>query len=232
MSVSLEEIKQRIQQACRQSQRKAHEIRLVGASKHQSLDKIRILAREGLLNFGENYVQELLEKQSACGNDSQLKNLNWHFIGQLQRKKIRQIVGKVNLIHSVDRLELIEELSKRSALADVCTAILIQVNLSGESSKGGVRPKHLPALIQSAATISHVDIHGLMTLPPATDDAEQTRPFFQQLRHLRDEINQQAVYRMPIKELSMGMSQDFAVAIEEGATLIRLGTILFGSRDS
>ncbi len=217
-----------IRRCCLNCGRDASEVVVIGASKRQPPNRIQGLIQEGLTDLGENYVQELIDKQAALESH---RDIHWHFIGHLQRKKVRQIIGRVDWIHSVDRIELAQEINHRAAQEGTHSNILIQIHTGTEASKGGVPPEEAASLIRACNTFEHVHIGGLMTLPPYFDDTEQVRPFFSQVRELRDAINQQAVYKQPLRELSMGMSHDYQVAIEEGATMIRIGTLLFGPRE-
>lgn len=199
-----------------------HEVRIVAVTKTHPPAAVRAAVAAGLRDVGENRVQEALEKQDALGDIG----VTWHLIGSLQRNKARHAVGRFGLIHSVDRLDLAAELSKRLAPGGR-QAVLVQVNCSGEAQKGGVEPEGLPVLLASLQPLTGLDVRGLMTMSALTDDTAEQRRAFRLLRDLRDEAERTG-YRLP--ELSMGMSGDYAVAVEEGATMIRLGTVLFGER--
>jgi hypothetical protein len=172
---------------------------------------------------GENRVQEALAKQDAAGSVP----VTWHLIGTLQRNKARQAVGRFALIHSVDRLDLAGELDRRAAAGPDVQRVLLQVNCSDEPQKGGVEPSGLLPLLEAMATLRHLEVAGLMTMSALTDDLAEQRRAFRRLRELRDQ-GERAGHRLP--ELSMGMSGDYTTAVEEGATMVRLGTILFGER--
>lgn len=202
----------------------AHEVRIVAVTKTHPPAAIEAAAAAGLRDVGENRVQEALEKQAQLNTAS----VDWHLIGTLQRNKARLSVGRFALIHSVDRLELAVELARRVAPGDV-QAVLVQVNCSGEPQKGGVEPEGLPALLDALKPLESLDVRGLMTMSALTDDQTEQRRAFRLLRDLRD-TSERAGHRLP--ELSMGMSGDYPVAVEEGATMIRLGTVLFGERTS
>ena len=161
-----------------------------------------------------------------------LRQIEWHYIGRLQRRKIRQLVGHVDWIHSLDTIELAKEIDRRAAEQGLVQKTLIQVHQGHEGGKGGVIPEELPQLIKSCLDLPHVQLLGLMTLPPYQEHADAVRPHFAQLRELRDAINREAVYKEPLMQLSMGMSHDYEIAIEEGATMVRIGTALFGNRKS
>lgn len=200
----------------------SHPVRIVAVTKTHGPEAVRAALEAGLPDIGENRVQEALAKQA------QLEGVpvQWHLIGALQRNKVKLAAGRFHLIHSVDRLELAEELNRR-APAGARQAVLIQVNCSAEPQKGGVEPDALPALAAMVAGCERLELRGLMTLAEFTSDETVQRAAFARLRGLRDRL-QNAGYGVP--ELSMGMSGDFPVAVEEGATMVRLGTLLFGER--
>ncbi len=200
----------------------AHDVRIVAVTKTHPAAAVRAAAEAGLGDVGENRVQEAIEKQDALAGVP----LAWHLIGTLQRNKARHAVGRFALIHSVDRIDLAAELGRRVP-AGARQAILVQTNCSGEPQKGGVDPEGLAGLLDSLAAIEALDVRGLMTMSALTDDAAEQRRAFRMLRDLRDKA-ERAGHRLP--ELSMGMSGDYTVAVEEGATMIRLGTVLFGER--
>jgi pyridoxal phosphate enzyme (YggS family) len=191
-------------------------VTLVAVSKTQPADAIREAYAAGQRDFGENYAQEWREKADALAD---LADLRWHFIGALQTNKVKVLAGRVRAIHTVDRVELAREISKRfSAKAAVAQAFL-EVNTGGEASKAGCPPEEAPALAEAVRSLPGLEVVGLMTIPPPADDP---RPHFRLLRGLRD--------RLGLRELSMGMSADWPIAIEEGATVIRVGTAIFGER--
>lgn len=207
------------------------EVRLIGVSKRQALDKIEAAHAAGLVDFGENYAQELRDKLRDWPSDwPSDRGVRWHYIGALQSNKLKYIVGKVALIHTVDRVELIQLIDRLAGKAGLVQEFLIEVNLAGETQKAGVEPSALPALLDACAGLEHARCVGLMIIPPA-DEPEATRPYFRALRELRDGLGDgPARPNVDLRELSMGMSADFEVAIEEGATLVRVGTAIFGSR--
>jgi hypothetical protein len=210
------------------ARRRPEEIRLVGVSKRQPIPLIREFRRAGLTDFGESYVQEFLDKYEELKDDA----IEWHFIGHLQSNKVKYIIDKVRWIHSVDSVKLAEEIQRQAEKQGVARInILLQINVGGEESKSGTGPDGAIALYRAVKDLDRIAVRGLMTLPPFLEP-EAVRPYFRQLRELRDRIlrEEQADSRH-FTELSMGMSNDFDVAIEEGATMIRLGTILFGERD-
>jgi pyridoxal phosphate enzyme (YggS family) len=206
------------------------EVRLIGVSKRQPLNKIAAAHAAGLRDFGENYAQELRDKLREWPSD---RPARWHYIGALQSNKLKYIVGKVALIHTVDRVELIQQIDRLAARAGLVQAFLIEVNLADEHQKAGVDPAALPDLLDACAQVEHARCVGLMIIPPA-DEPEATRPYFRALRELRERLTLDRAghsrRNVDLRELSMGMSADFEVAIEEGATLVRVGTAIFGAR--
>jgi PLP dependent protein len=199
-----------------------HPVRIVAVTKTHGPEAVRAAVAAGLTDIGENRVQEAMEKQDELAG----VRVDWHLIGTLQRNKARHTVGRFALIHSVDRLDLAAELDRRAA-EGTRQAVLVQVNCSGEPQKGGVEPGGLPALLDALGGFARLEVRGLMTMSALTDDATEQRRAFRLLRELRD-AGERSGHRLP--ELSMGMSGDFPVAVEEGATMIRLGTLLFGER--
>jgi pyridoxal phosphate enzyme (YggS family) len=201
----------------------SHPVRVVAVTKGHGPEAVRAAVAAGLEDVGENRVQEALEKQDTLEGTP----VTWHLIGTLQRNKARHAVSRFSLIHSVDRLDLAAELDRRAAAGPGRQRILIQVNCSEEPQKGGVEPSGLAALVEGVAALPGLELVGLMTMSALTDDPTQQRRTFHRLRELRDGCERSG-HRLP--ELSMGMSGDFAMAVEEGATMVRLGTILFGER--
>lgn len=199
-------------------------VRLVGVSKRQPLPALDAAAAAGLRDFGENYAQELRDKRAARSQT----DWRWHYIGALQSNKLRYVVGCA-LIHTIDRPELLAPLQRRAAAAERTQDVLVQVNVAGEDVKAGVSPSHLPGLLDGFATLPNVRCRGLMLIPPQ-GSPEQTRPHFAALRTLAEQQAAHARPNVELVELSMGMSADFEVAIEEGATLVRVGTAVFGPR--
>jgi pyridoxal phosphate enzyme (YggS family) len=199
-----------------------HPVRVVAVTKGHGADAVRAAVAAGLDDVGENRVQEALEKQAGLGE----LPVAWHLIGTLQRNKARHAAGRFAVIHSVDRAELAVELDRRSASGSR-QRVLAQVNCSDEPQKGGVEPAELPALLDALGVLPRLEVIGLMTMSALTDDTEEQRRAFRRLRELRDAAERDG-HRLP--ELSMGMSGDYPVAVEEGATMVRLGTILFGER--
>jgi pyridoxal phosphate enzyme (YggS family) len=218
---NLEAVEARIAAACKKAGRDRDELKLVAVSKTKPAEAVLEAAEAGQILFGENRVQEAQAKIPLCPG-----SLQWHLIGHLQSNKARIAAsGLFRMIHSVDSARLLRELDGYTA---VPLPVLIQVNISGEGSKEGCAPEEAAALIGAANQCSKVEVHGLMTIPPFTPDPEKARVHFSNLRKLRDRLQQET--GTPLPELSMGMSHDFEVAVEEGATFIRVGTEIFGSR--
>ncbi len=231
LSSHLQKIRSQIEQALKQTQRPPDSVRLIGVSKKQTVPTIVEALREGLRDLGENYTQEWkLKKQILETHYPHFAaQVRWHFIGQLQKNKIKDLVGRVEYIHSVDDMESAHRINLRAQSLGITQKILIEINLGGESHKGGMSEKQLLENLGTLSGFSHLSVEGLMTIPPQAP-LEQTRTFFERLKSLLDEANQSGVLKNPLRELSMGMSQDFETAIAAGATMIRVGTALFGAR--
>jgi pyridoxal phosphate enzyme (YggS family) len=223
---NLEHIRSQMAAACARSGRDPAAVRLVAVSKTHPAILVEEAAAAGQRLFGESYVQEFVAKIVAVQAP-----VEWHFIGALQSNKIKYLRGRVALIHSVDRLSLAVEIDRQWGKLKRTADVLLQVNLGGEESKSGTDETGLEELVRQVAQLSHVHIRGLMTLPPYFDEAEAVRPYFRRLRELAGEIDALGLPGVEMSELSMGMSHDFAVAIEEGATLVRVGTAIFGERE-
>lgn len=222
----LEVVRERIRRAAEASGRPASAIRLVAVSKSFPAQAILAAAAAGATDIGENYIQEAREKHEL------LRELpvRWHFIGHLQTNKVRYAVRMFHLIHTVDSIRLAAEIDRCSRLLDKVQPVLVQVNISGEATKSGVPPEEALPLVQEIAALGNIRVKGLMTMPPFFNDPEGVRPFFAELRRLRDRIRESAVPKVRMDELSMGMTGDFEAAIAEGATLLRIGTAIFGER--
>ena len=218
----------KIADAARRGGRSPEEVTLVAVSKRKPAADLARAVALGQLALGENYVQEMLAKQ----DDPTLAEapIDWHYIGPLQRNKVRHIVGRVALLHAVDSSRLVDEIDKRSAAASVRTPLLIQVNLSGEDTKSGCTAEEAEQLVRHAAQLEHIELRGFMTMPAPSPNPEDARPVFRQLRQLRDDIAGR-LPQLSFPDLSMGMSADFEIAVEEGATLVRVGSLIFGARD-
>ncbi len=219
-------IRDAIERAARRVGRDPRTVRLLAATKTVPLERLRQAQAAGLTLFGENRLQEALPKIEALGRET----IEWHFIGRVQRRKVRDIVGSFRLIHSVESVELGEEIERRAAAAGIRQAVLLEVNVGRESTKGGFTPEEVPQVLPEFSRMTHVDVQGLMTIPPPQDDPERTRPAFRLLRELAQRLAPTLTSGMALRELSMGMSHDFEVAVEEGATIVRVGTGLFGPR--
>lgn len=213
-----------IEKASERVGRKPEEIRLVAASKTVEVERIRAAVEAGITILGENYVQEAKKKIEAVGGP-----VSWHFIGHLQKNKAKYAVRLFEMIQSVDSIALAEELDKRAGQVNRKMEVLVEVNLSGETSKWGVRVEDTIPLVCRVRELENLSFRGLMTMPPFFDDPEASRPYFVRLRNLAESLESEGVHS-GFPELSMGMSNDFLVAIEEGATLVRVGTAIFGPR--
>ena len=216
-------VQDRLMAACDRAGRPVEEVQLIAVSKRYPAEAVEAVADCGLRVFGESRVQEAAEKIPRCRD-----GLDWHLIGHLQRNKIRRAVELFSVIHAVDSLKLLEAIDRICAESGQRVQALLEVNVSGEEAKYGMKPEELPAVLEAAVGLHHVDVVGLMTMPPWAEDPEAARPFFRKLRKMRDRVSEQLSF--PLPELSMGMSHDFEVAIEEGATYVRVGTALFGAR--
>jgi len=224
---NLKEIYRKMAHAAMRAGRELSEVSLLAVTKTVDIDLIRKAVNIGLRKFGENRVQEAQKKIMSDELKALSEKIQWHLIGHLQKNKVKTAVGLFDLIHSVDSLELAEEIDSQAAKTGKQQRILIQVKLSEEETKHGAAEKDLFDLLRKAATLTHVKLEGLMTLPPFFDDPEKARPYFRKLSDLRKEAEGKG-FSLP--ELSMGMSHDFEVAIEEGATMVRVGTAIFGER--
>lgn len=218
----LESVKQRLQSACDRSGRATDEVKLLAVSKTRGPDIVREAAEHGIRSFGENKVQEAEQKIPLCPG-----NLDWHLVGHLQSNKIKKAVRLFDTIHSVDSLKLLEGIDKACEEAGRHITVMLEVNVAGEAGKFGMRPEDVTPALEAAAALKRVHIAGLMTMPPFRDDPSETRPWFKMLAEIRDAARESG-YDIP--ELSMGMSHDLEIAVEEGATWIRIGTALFGAR--
>ncbi len=225
IAANLAKIHDRIAKACLKTGRNPEEVRLIAVSKVKPAELIEEAFHSGQILFGESYVQEFRNKEPLVK-----ASVQWHFIGGLQSNKVKYLRGKVAMIHSVDRISLAEEIDRQWGKIDSSVEILLQVNVAGEASKSGCAPENLENLVRLIAPLSNLRIKGLMCLPPHSDDPEQVRPFFRQLCELSAQINKLHLPGVSMTELSMGMSGDFEVAVEEGATLVRVGTAIFGAR--
>ncbi|KAB0665359.1 YggS family pyridoxal phosphate-dependent enzyme [Oryzomonas japonica] len=221
----LNQIRSRITDAAVKAGRDPQTVRLVAVSKTRPPEDLLAAYRAGQVVFGENYVQELTAKTAAI-----TEPLEWHFIGHLQSNKVKYLAGLVTLVHSVDRLSLAEEISRQWGRLGRCCDVLVQVNIAGEATKSGTTEAGALHLVRAIAQLPNVRVRGLMTMPPLFDDPEGARPYFAELKRLSELIAAAAIPGVEMAELSMGMSGDFEAAIQEGATLVRVGTAIFGKR--
>ncbi len=222
---NLRRVKERIREAALRSGRDPEAVRLVAVSKTQPAGAVLEAFEAGQLVFGENYAQEFRDK---CG---QLPaEVEWHFIGSLQTNKVKYLAGMTKLIHSVDRISLARELDRQWEKTGRQCGILLQVNISGEETKSGATTAEVVQLARETAQLPNISIRGLMTMPPFFDQPELARPYFRELRRLSTLVSEEGIPGVRMDELSMGMSGDFEVAIEEGATLVRVGSAIFGER--
>ncbi len=221
---NIEKIEERIQKACDKVKRKREEIILLAASKTQPIEKILEAYKSGIRYFGENKVQEGIDKIEKLKH---IKDIHWHLIGGLQTNKVKYAIKYFEVIHSIDREHLVDEIEKRAVKLGITVEGFIEVNF-GEESKYGVKEEDLFTLFDYIQTKKNIKINGLMTIPPYFENPEDVRPYFAKLRDLKESLEEK--FKVKLKHLSMGMSHDFEVAIEEGATIIRIGTAIFGER--
>ena len=223
---NLKKVQTNIKSACERAGRKPEEVTLVAVSKMKPLSDIEELLETGQMEYGENYVQELCEKYENIS-----KPVHWHMIGHLQTNKVKYIIDKVDLIHSVDSVRLAETIDKEAEKHNVTANILIEVNVAKEESKFGLMPEEVPAFVEQISKFSHIRVKGLMTIAPFVENPEDNRPVFAHLRKLSVDIAKKNIDNITMSILSMGMTNDYQVAIEEGATMVRVGTGIFGARD-
>ena len=217
----IQEIEQRLARACERAGRKREEVLLLGASKYANAERIREAYQCGVRVFGESRAQDFLKKFE------ELKDLpiDWHFIGNLQTNKVKYIIDKVSLIHSLDRRSLAEEIQKRAERLGKVQDVLIEVNVGKEETKGGVYEEDLEKLFEYCLSLKNLRVLGLMEIPPYKENPEEVRPYFVKLRKLKERLEE--LYKIKLPHLSMGMSGDFEVAVEEGATIVRIGSAIF-----
>lgn len=223
---NMEQVRQRIKDACGAVGRDEGEVTLISVSKTKPLDMLKEAYEAGARDFGENRVQELMDKMPHMPAD-----VRWHMIGHLQRNKVKYIVGKVFLIHSVDSLRLAEEISREAVKQDVEADILLEVNVAGEESKFGATSDAAAELALNVSKLPGIHIRGLMTIAPFVENAEENRQYFRKLKQLSVDIERKNIDNVSMDVLSMGMTGDYPVAVEEGATYVRVGTGIFGERD-
>ena len=222
---NIEAVEERICSACKRAGRDRSEVRLICVTKTKPVEMLQEAYEAGQRDFGENKVQEICRKKPDLPPD-----IRWHMIGHLQRNKVRQLIGQTAMIHSVDSLRLAETISAEAVKAGIRIPVLIEVNMAGEESKFGLAKEDVEELVRAAAALEGIQISGLMTIAPYTEDPETNRPYFAGLRELAVDIGQKCIDNVSMSVLSMGMTGDFEVAIEEGATHIRVGTGIFGER--
>lgn len=235
----LAKVQEEIRAACVEAGRDPREVKLLAVGKTKPWTDLLALAEAGQIDFGENYVQEAIDKQATASawtagdarKEKFVANLRWHFIGALQSNKAKFIPGRFACVHSLDRLPLVDALDKAAARADTVVSGLAQVNVDAEASKSGLAPHDLLPFLEDCNRFAHVRITGLMCIPNPELQTNDPRAAFARLRDLRDEATRAGAYRGPLSELSMGMSADFAAAIREGSTIVRIGTALFGPRE-
>jgi pyridoxal phosphate enzyme (YggS family) len=224
LSEKLALVKSTILRACERSGRDSDKVKIIAVTKGHGEEVLREASGEGLWAYGESKVQEAVAKVEAFGRGE------WHFIGHLQTNKVRWVPEYFSWVHSVDRWNLAEELNRRCEASGKVMKVLVQVNVAGEATKYGVSVEGARDLIEKVSGLRYLDLRGLMTIAPYFKDVSRTRPIFRRLRELRDEVSE--VMGIGLPELSMGMSHDYEIAVEEGATMVRLGTVLFGVRRS
>lgn len=222
----LAEVEEKIRKACERAGRSREEVTLIAVSKTKPTELLLEAYNAGCRDFGENKVQELKDKIEQLPDD-----IRWHMIGHLQTNKIKYILGKTSLIHSVDSYHLAEEISRQAVKEQLCVDILIEVNIAEEESKFGVRDRETLELVRKIAALPGIRIKGLMTIAPYVEDPEENRDYFQRIRQLSVDIAAQNIDNVDMDILSMGMTGDYTVAIEEGATMVRVGTGIFGERN-
>lgn len=222
---NIESVEKVIGESCRKAGRNREEVLLVAVSKTKPLSMLQEAYEAGIRDFGENKVQELMDKIPSMPGD-----VRWHMIGHLQRNKVKYLVGRVAMIHSVDSLRLAEEISREAEKQKVTADILVEVNVAQEESKFGVSVSQAPALVEQIAGLPGIRVQGLMTIAPFTEIPEENRIFFQKLKQLSVDIEQKSIDNVNMSVLSMGMTGDYSTAIEEGATCVRVGTGIFGER--
>ena len=223
---NLDVIEENICKACKKANRSRDEVTLIAVSKTKPVSDLQAVYDLNIRDFGENKVQELKDKIEVMPDD-----IKWHMIGHLQRNKVKYIIGKVELIHSVDSLRLAEEISKQAVKNNVTANILVEINIGDEDSKFGIKADNVISLVRDIASLPNISIKGLMCVAPYVVDSEENRPLFHKIKDLSVDIMAENIDNVSMSILSMGMSNDYQVAIEEGATMVRIGSNLFGKRD-
>lgn len=223
---NLANVRKNIEESCKKVGRDVSEVTLITVSKTKPLSDLRIAYEEGSRDFGENKVQELISKIDEMPSD-----VKWHLIGHLQRNKVKYIAGKVAMIHSVDSYRLAEEINVQAKKNSCVIPILIEINIAGEDTKFGIKPEEAEELIREISELENVKVSGLMTIAPNVANPEENRAYFKAMKDLFVDISSKNIDNVEMKVLSMGMTNDYTVAVEEGATMIRVGTGIFGARD-
>lgn len=223
---NLADVERRVQEACNRSGRNRSEVTLIAVSKTKPVEMIEEVLETGTLDFGENKPQELKEKYEVLP-----KNIRWHMIGHLQRNKIKYIIDKACMIHSVDSERLAEAIHEEAAKRGIVMPVLVEVNIAEEESKFGLKEDEVLPFIEKISKLEHIHVEGLMTIAPFVENAEDNRKYFRKLRKLSVDINSKNIDNVSMCSLSMGMTGDYEVAIEEGATMVRVGTGIFGNRN-
>lgn len=223
---NLNNVEANIKKACDNAKRDRSEVTLIAVSKTKPVEMLKEIYDAGARDFGENKVQEMCDKTEALPSD-----IRWHMIGHLQTNKVKYIVDKVALIHSVDSLHLAEEIQKQAVKKDVVVPVLIEVNIAEEESKFGIHKEETIQLVKEISKLDHIKIKGLMTIAPYVEDPEDNRLYFREIKQLSVDINNQNIDNVSMEILSMGMTGDYMVAIEEGSTMVRVGTGIFGERN-
>ncbi len=223
---NLKKVEDNVDAACRKAGRSRDEVTLIAVSKTKPVEMLSTIYNQGIRDFGENKVQEMCDKMEQLPSD-----IRWHMIGHLQTNKVKYIVGHTTLIHSVDSLHLAKEIEKQAEKKDVTVDILVEVNIAEEESKFGIHKEETYELVRQIAALPHVHICGLMTIAPYVENPEDNRMYFRGIRQLSVDIAEQNIDNVDMDVLSMGMTGDYMVAIEEGATIVRVGTGIFGERN-
>lgn len=218
----------RIKSICSKINIDPNSLIIVCVSKNKTIEQIKEVINSGLTNIGENRVQEAVSKHNAIRTTQYARQIKWHMVGCLQANKVKDAVKIFDLIHSVDSLHLAQEIDKQAARINKVQEILVEVKTSPEAAKFGIKPEKTVDFVQEISRLANIKVIGLMTIAPLVDDPQNSRPYFRALRELRDKINELSVFNSQLTTLSMGMSDDFEIAIEEGATMIRLGRAIFG----
>ena len=223
---NLKEVQENILKACEKSGRNPEDVTLIAVSKTKPVPMLQEIYDENIRDFGENKVQELVEKYDELPQD-----IKWHMIGHLQRNKVKYIIDKVSMVHSVDSVRLAEAIEKEAAKKDICIPVLIEVNVAGEESKFGLSVEEVLPFLEEISSYEHLQVKGLMTIAPFVANPEENREVFQKLKKLSVDIATKNINNVNMSVLSMGMTNDYQVAVEEGATMVRVGTGIFGERD-